>query len=208
MNKKYKIILLQDSVSKKTLFKSNIKRNTLNKFRKLGNQKPPSFTRKYVKRKICQFELGLFSLSPSVETVYSKDELGRNVKRELRSGDYYLHSIIDYWVEEQIYDHQSKKRIGFINFIENNLTNKTFKQIFTLNNKVVIQDEEVFFIFSLKNIDDTNRFIFSLKNYLISMNRMDCLVVQDYDTVQRKQLYIMLEKNGFNRQFLYKHYTY
>ena len=37
---------------------------------------------------------------------------------------------------------------------------------------------------------------------------MDCLVVQDYDTIQRKQLYKMLEKKGFKRQFLYKHYTY
>ena len=208
MDKKYKIILLQDSVPKKTLFKSNIKRNTLNRFKKLTNQSPPSFTRKYVKRKICQFELAVFSLNPPTDIVYSKDTLGRNVKRSLKYGEYYLNNIIDYWVEEQIYDHQQKKRIIFNEFVEKNLQNKKFKQIFTLNNKVVIQEEDSFFLFSLKNIDDTNRFIISLKNYLISQNRMDCLVVKDYDTIQRKQLYKMLEKKGFKRQFLYKHYTY
>ena len=152
--------------------------------------------------------MAVFSLNPPTDIVYSKDTLGRNVKRSLKYGEYYLNNIIDYWVEEQIYDHQQKKRIIFNEFVEKNLQNKKFKQIFTLNNKVVIQEEDSFFLFSLKNIDDTNRFIISLKNYLISQNRMDCLVVQDYDTIQRKQLYKMLEKKGFKRQFLYKHYTY
>mgnify|MGYP003653976414 CR=1 FL=1 len=208
MEKKYKIILLRDSLPKKTLFKSNVKRNIQQKFKKIGKEPHPLFIRKYVKRKICQFELGLFSLEPSQKTLYIKDELGRNIKRELHLGDYFLIEIIPFWVEEHIYDHQTKKRISFEEFYDAYLHNSDFRQLFTLNNKIVIQQDEIIFIFSLKNIDDTNRLVSSIKKYIIEKNKMNCLIVQDYDTIQRKQLYTMLEKKGFNKNFLYKHYTY
>ena len=73
---------------------------------------------------------------------------------------------------------------------------------------MVIQKDESISIFSLKNIDDTNRFILVLKKYLIDNKSMNCLIVQDYDTIQRKQLYKMLTRKGFKKSFLYKHYTY
>ena len=43
---------------------------------------------------------------------------------------------------------------------------------------------------------------------MINNNKVNCLIVQDYDTVQRKQLYKLLTRKGFKRSFLYKHYTY
>ena len=208
MEKKYKIILLKDSLPKKTLFKSNVKRNIQHKFKKLGKSSQPLFIRKYVKRKICQFELGLFSIEPPQKNIYLKDKLGRNIKRELHLGNYFLIDVLPFWVEEHIYDHQTKKRISFDEFYNVYLDNSAFRQLFTLNNKMVIQQDEIIFIFSLKNIDDTNRLILSIKKYLIGQNKMNCLIVQDYDTIQRKQLYKMLEKKGFKKNFLYKHYTY
>ena len=81
-------------------------------------------------------------------------------------------------------------------------------QLFTLNNKIIIQKDENVNIFSLKNIDDTNRFISLIKNEMINNNKVNCLIVQDYDTIQRKQLYKLLTRKGFKRSFLYKHYTY
>ena len=51
MEKKYKIVLLGDDLPKKVLFKSNVKRNIQQKFKKLGKSTKPLFTRKYVKRK-------------------------------------------------------------------------------------------------------------------------------------------------------------
>ena len=50
--KKYKIVLLVDDIPKKVLFKSNVKRNIQQKFKQLGKSAKPSFTRKYVKRKV------------------------------------------------------------------------------------------------------------------------------------------------------------
>jgi hypothetical protein len=36
---------------------------------------------------------------------------------------------------------------------------------------------------------------------------MNCLLVKDTSTVQRKQLYKLLIEKGFKKPFLYKHYT-
>ena len=82
-----------DDIPKKVLFKSNVKRNIQQKFKQLGKSAKPSFTRKYVKRKICQFHLGLFSVEPSKENVYIKDSIGRNVEKNLSLGKYFLIDI-------------------------------------------------------------------------------------------------------------------
>ena len=47
-----------------------------------------------------------------------------------------------------------------------------------------------------------------IKDIFINNGRTDCLFVPDSSTVQRKQLYKLLEDYGFNRKFLYKQYTY
>ena len=208
MEKKYKIVLLGDDLPKKVLFKSNVKRNIQQKFKKLCKSNKPVFTRKYVKRKICQFHLGLFSLEPSKEPIYLKDSFGRNLIKELVLGNYFLIDILPYSVEELIYDHQTKKRISFNDFYNQYLSTKDLIQLFTLNNKIIIQKEDNVTIFSLKNIDDTNRFTSIVKSQIIIENKMNCLVVQDYDTIQRKQLYKLLTRKGFKKSFLYKHYTY
>jgi len=41
-----------------------------------------------------------------------------------------------------------------------------------------------------------------------SSGRYDCLFVTDNSTVQRKQLYDMLEDAGYKRSFLRKQFTY
>ena len=135
MLKKYKIILLKNSVPKKTLFSSNVKRTTQHKFHKfingkkplfhkeyvkrkycqfeLGiflndvalNNKKPLFIRKYVKRKFCQFELALFSKEVTGYQAYRKDELGRNVEVSIPLENYHLMDLVPYWVEELVYDH-------------------------------------------------------------------------------------------------------
>ena len=208
MEKKYKIVLLGDDLPKKVLFKSNVKRNIQQKFKKLGKSTKPLFTRKYVKRKICQFHLGLFSLEPTKDSIYIKDKFGRNIIKDLKLDNYFLIDLVPFYIEELIYDHQTKKRISFDYFYNSYLTVTDFIQLFTLNNKIIIQKDENVNIFSLKNIDDTNRFISLIKNEMINNNKVNCLIVQDYDTIQRKQLYKLLTRKGFKRSFLYKHYTY
>jgi hypothetical protein len=208
MLKKYKIILIKNSVPKKTLFTSNVKRTTYHKFHKFLNTKQPLFTRKYVKRKFCQFELAIFSKEDNSEKIYKKDELGRNVEVSIPLENYYLLELSPYWVEELIYDHHKKSRVTLDEMIKTYLPKKDFKQVFTLNNKLIIQNEDDFKVFSLKNIDDCSRLLNVIKNIFIENGRMDCLFVPDSSTIQRKQLYRLLENYGFSRKFLYKQYTY
>ena len=208
MLKKYKIILLKNGSPQKTLFSSNVKRTTYNKFQKFINSKKPLFNRKYVKRKFCQFELGIFSKENNNVSVYKKDELGRNVLVEYLVPNYYLVDLSDYWVEEFVFDHDLSSRIPIDELITRYLPKKNFKQVFSLNNKLVIQDGDKFNIFSLKTVSDCTRLLEIIKSLFITTGRLDCLFVRDTSTVQRKQLYDLLENYGFDRKFLYKQYTY
>tara|TARA_R100001377_G_C3193667_1_gene111635 strand:+ start:796 stop:1422 length:627 start_codon:yes stop_codon:yes gene_type:complete len=208
MLKKYKIILLQNNVPKKTLFSSNVKRTTYNKFHKFINSNKPLFYKKYVKRKFCQFELALFSKENNNSEFYRKNSLGGNVRVDVDLLNYYLTELSDYWCEEFIYDHQTKSRIPLDILLTTYLPKKNFKQVFSLNNKLIIQNDDTFKIFSLKNIDDCSRLLVVIKDIFIDSGRVDCLFVSDSSTTQRKQLYELLEKHGFDRKFLYKQYTY
>jgi|TARA_R110000796_G_scaffold24325_4_gene69397 hypothetical protein len=208
MLKKYKIILLQNNVPKKTLFSSNVKRTTYNKFTKFINSKKPLFNRKYVKRKFCQFELAIFSKENDNYKFYRKNTLGKNVEVLINLPDYYLMEFSDYWCEELIYDHQTKRRIPLDELTNTYLPKKNFKQVFSLNNKLIIQNEDSFKMFSLKNVSDCSRLLNVIKEIFINSGRIDSLFVPDISTAQRKQLYQLLENRGFDRKFLYKQYTY
>ena len=126
MLKKYKIILIKNSVPKKTLFTSNVKRTTFNKFYKFTNTKKPLFTRKYVKRKFCQFEMAIFSKENNNSKIYRKNNLGRNVEVSIPLPNYHLVELVPYWVEELIYDHDKKSRVSLDYVIKNLSTKKRF----------------------------------------------------------------------------------
>jgi len=208
MLKKYKIILLKNSVPKKTLFASNVKRTTRHKFHKFINSKKPLFHKEYVKRKYCQFELGIFLKGESGVNVYRKTVMGKNVPVKISVGDYNLIELSPYWVEEFLYDHQEKRRVPLDYILMTYLPKQNFKQVFSLNNKLIIQNDDVFKIFSLKNVKDCSRALEAIKTIFIDGGRTDTLFVPDNSTVQRKQLYELLIKYGFDKKFLYKQYTY
>ena len=113
-----------------------------------------------------------------------------------------------YWKEEFIYDHQSKNKISFDSLVRDYLPLQNFKQVFTLNNKLIIQQDEVFNLFSLKTISDSTRLLYIIELELLNNGRYDCLCVSDTNTVQRKQLYDLLVSVGYQREFLRKQYTY
>ena len=81
-------------------------------------------------------------------------------------------------------------------------------QMYTLNNKIIIQNNDEFSLFSLKMVGEACRFLDIVKEYFITLNKYNCLFSKDLSTPQRKGLYDLLESKGFARQLLYKHYTY
>ena len=67
--------------------------------------------------------------------------------------------MLPYWKSEKIYDHTSKTKITFDSMMETYLKDKEFKQVFTLNNKVIIQKDTDFNVFSLKTVSDALRLL-------------------------------------------------
>ena len=107
-----------------------------------------------------------------------------------------------------IYNHTTKSKISFSDLVDSYLSSKDFKQVFTLNNKFIIQKDEVFNVFSLKTIADSTRLLRIIELEFLDSGRYDCLFVSDTNTVQRKQLYDLLVGEGYSREFLRKQFTY
>ena len=91
--------------------------------------------------------------------------------------------------------------------LERYLPKRDFCQLFSLNNKIVIQKDDNISIFSLKTVQECRRLMNCLSTHFNKNSIMNCLLVKDTSTVQRKQLYKLLIEKGFKKPFLYKHYT-
>ena len=180
-----------------------------NKFKKLISNNKIKFPVYYENAEPSNFQLGLLTNQKSFQiSLFTTDELGRNntVKVEGDS-DYVFLDISNYDIEEKIYDWQTDKRITFDQLIKEYCKQNTLKNISTLNNKLVIQVDEVFYLFSLKNTEDSIRLLQTLEKEFMSTGRRDGIFVRDLSTVQRKWMYDLLENYGFDRSKLYRQST-
>ena len=205
---KYKIILFKNGKRLKCFFSSNSYKSITTKYNKIITEKKPKFVVEYLSRKKVRFEIGIITTETVENIVYLKDEMGRTKEIVMGNSKYNFVKLLPYWKEEFIYDHKTKLKISYNQFLTNYLNSKDFKQVFTLNNKLIVQNEDYFNIFSLKTVSDSSRLIDIIEFDLLDAGRMDCLFVRDTSTVQRKQLYNMLERRGYDRAFLRKQYTY
>ena len=81
------------------------------------------------------------------------------------------------------------------------------KSISSLNNKIIVQVDEDFKLFSLKNIEDCQRCLQIMEKHFRQKGRRDAFFVKDTSTTQRKWLYNILEEKGFDRRKLYRQTT-
>ena len=205
---KYKIVLFKNGERSKVFFSSNSKKSILNKYNKLIGEKKPKFITEYISRKKVMFELAIITTETAKESIFVKDELGRNKKITLGESSYNIIKLLPYWREEMIYNHTTKSKISFYDLVDSYLSSNDFKQVFTLNNKFIIQKDEIFNVFSLKTVADSTRLLRIIELEFLNSGRYDCLFVSDTNTVQRKQLYDLLVGEGYSREFLRKQFTY
>ncbi len=205
---KYKIILFKNGKRVKCFFSSNSYKSILKKYTNIINKKKPKFVIEYLSRKKVRFEIGVVTTESVDDIIFVKDEIGRTKEITMGNNVYNIIKLLPYWKEEFIYDHTKKSKISYMDFLSTYLNSKDFKQVFTLNNKLIVQNEDYFNLFSLKTVSDALRFIDIVEFEIMDAGRMDCLFVRDTSTVQRKQLYDMLERKGYDRTFLRKQYTY
>jgi len=143
----------------------------------------------------------------SITPIYLTDDLGRNIRVKLDESDLSMVVIQRYKKEEKIFDLQSKRKITTHEFINHYLGTKELKMISVLNNKIIVQKDDEFKLFSLKTESESDRFIETLSNEFLKLGRDDCLFIRDTSSPQRKYLLEILQKNGFDKKILYRKST-
>ena len=109
--------------------------------------------------------------------------MGRTKTVGVSGDEYNMLKLIPYWREEFIYNHQTQSKVSYCEVIDTYLPKDGFKQVFTINNKIVIQNDNEFKMFSLKTVSDAARIIDLIEFDLLDEIRVDCLFVRDTNTV-------------------------
>jgi hypothetical protein len=115
--------------------------------------------------------------------------------------------VSKYKVPEKIFDVNQNKKITTEEFIKKYLPKNTIKLISRLNNKVAVQNDDNVKLFSLKDEDESRRFLENLNDYLIDNGRGDAIIVIETSKPQKKYLYDILSGMGFSKQSLYRRST-
>lgn len=158
--------------------------------------------------KECKFELAIVESGLRTDIPqYTTDEYGRNVKIQLIDDTWGIRKISVYNQEETIFDLQTKKKITIPQLISKYLKGDSLKMINSLHNKVIIQKDDEFSVFTTKSPEEAFRLLDSITNNFIKLKRSDCLIVKDTSTAQKKYLIDVLSSYGFDKKLLYRQYT-
>jgi hypothetical protein len=206
---KYLIVLFKNKERKRIIKKFKTYERAINFFdSQILKNKEIIFDKAIENGNYCSFEIGLLEKnSNNFDLYFVKDDMGRNLKIDLDDPEYKILNISNYQVEELIFDVSKNKKISFSKFVTTYLTKGSIKLISKLNNKVVVQDDDVVNLFSLKSDEDCYRFLGILENYMFNKKRSDCIIVIDGNIAQKKYLYNLLQSKGISKSILYKQST-
>jgi hypothetical protein len=206
---KYLIVLFKNKERKKIIKKFK----TLDRAKKfydnsLEQSKQILFDKKVENGKFCEYEIGLIETEPSeFGNYFIKDDLGRQVKIEIDDPSFRVLNISKFRIEDFIYDIKDNKKLDLISFIRKYLQKEGIKLVSKLNNKIVVQNDDSFNIFSLKSELESKRFLTILEDYMLKNKRLDCIIVSDDSIQQKKYLYDLLNSKGISKSILYKKST-
>lgn len=209
MGNKYFVVLFKNNIKRKIIKKfSNLKKATDFFDLSVENSKNIRFAKVIENGSPCTFTIGLIKDGPSTnELVYIKDDFGRNIKVKFDDENFSLLKISPYNLEEEIYDVKKMKKITISEILTYLKGIDTLKVVYCLNNKVIVQKDDEYKLFSLKNENESIRFIETLSEHFYSLKRKDCMFVTDTSTAQKKYLFKLLVENGFNKNSLYRKFT-
>ena len=205
----YIIVLFKNKKKKKIIKGYATEKNANLKFDSLVKNNTIPFEIMYENSERSKYEIALLSCNDDYQIpLFKIDDVGRNKSVYMSdNSEYVIKRINDYKIEELIYDWQKECRITFFELISDYLPNNSIKVISKLHNKIIIQNDDDFKLFSLKNEEDSERLLQTLESYFISNSRNDSIFVRDESTINRKWLYNVLESQGFNIKKLYRQKT-
>lgn len=206
---KYYVVLFKNRTRKKIIKKFSNFKNAEKFYNELTKQNTEVIFEKRIENgKECEYEVALLqNKSNEFFDVYKTDDLGRNIRVFLETPEYDLLKIANYRMEETLFDIKKNKKVSVTSFIKTYLKSDGLKMISTLNNKIIVQADETFNIFSLKSPEEAKRFIDSLSQYFYSIKRKDCMFVTDESSAQKKYLIKILSEWGIDKKILYRQYT-
>jgi hypothetical protein len=206
---KYIIFLFKNKVRHKFL-KSYKNFNNALKFyeTELKKSKNVVFDTQTVNGKNIKYEIALIEKdSDKKNVIYKTDEMGRNIPVLSNDSNFSILKIEDYRISEEIFHIDESKKISVEDLIKKFLKNDSMKMISKLNNKIIIQNDDSYNLFSLKSEYDAERFLTSLEIYMLNNNRRNCLFVRDVSPAQKKYLYKLLSEIGYDKKMLYRKST-
>ena len=209
MNDTYQVILFKNKVKKKIINKFKTHKKALEYYKLLVKESDEVIYDKVMENGVVsEYELSLVEKSSSSPlSLYMKDDYGRQVKVSLDDSELTMINITRYRIEELFLDYTTNKKIDTRQFIKQYLDHTGFKLISKLNNKIIVQNDDKFNLFTLKTSDESERFIDILTKKFNDDGRKDCLLVKDYSSPQRKYLYELLVKMGFEKSYLQRSST-
>lgn len=205
----YIVVLFKNKKKRKIIKRYLTEKNAIDSFKELVNKNQKIlFDKKIENATPVDYHIGLLTNQSSVQnTLYFVDDLGRNHVANLQDKDYVFLKIEKFKIEEKIYDYQKKDKITFEDFINSYCKSNELKNIFSLNNKICIQINEEVYLFSLKEIEESHRFLDMLEKHFYENSRNDAIVVRDVSIAQRKWIYNILVEKGYNKRNLYRQKT-
>jgi len=211
--KKYKIILFCNKKRKKLYYETINITAIRNLWYELKTEKKPRFVKEYggKRNQSLDFELALIypdNRWAKKKTVTKRDEFGRLYDASIDIKGFRLKEIVPYWQEERVYDHENKKHIRYHELLEIFEQVGEIAQVFTLNTKLFLQIDNNLRMFGNKNLNDCDRLFDILREDLLKSKKGNLFFVKDITTSQRKSLYNLLEKQGYKRTDLFRHYSY
>jgi hypothetical protein len=206
---KYNIIIFKNKKKKKILKEYETLVNAKSYYEKiLAKSKEILFDIKFENGLNVSYELALVETdSFQKDPIYSTDEFGRNFKVVFEDKTLNVISVSQFKKEEKIFDIQDNKRITIDQFIKKYLKLKDVKIVSLINNKIIVQVNEKFNLFTLKSEEDSMRFINCVSKIFFTEKRKDCMFVTDVSSPQKKYLLSLLEAEGFDKKILYRQYT-
>jgi len=206
MDSNYIIVLFKNKKKRKIIKRYSTEKNAIKFFNRLVEQQKEIIFPKLIENaEESDYTLGLLTNTTNVQkSIFIKDDVGRNIPANIENSNYVFIDIVKYYHEEKIFDWQSQKKIDFGEFIKLYCDNGELKNIFTLNNKVCVQRDEDLYAFSLKDKNESIRFLNTIQDYFLNANRFDAIFVKDISTAQRKWIYNVLTEKGFDKKRLYR----
>jgi len=208
-NDNFIIVLFKNKKKKRIIKGYKTEKKAIEKYKSLLKNNKIRFEVQYQNTNKSYYELGLLTNQDSYQVpLFQEDEFGRNEEVFIESeSEYTIRDINPYKLEEKIFDWQKNTRITFDKMVSKYCIKKEMKSISTLHNKLVIQINDLFYLFSLKNIEDSQRLLDTLENYYRETGRTDAIFVKDISTAQRKWMYDILVDKGFDKGKLYRQTT-